>query len=454
MQKLYSILLMAVIMLPFMACENKKKPIEELLDRKGPISTTTEWINTKAAIRTLQDDIRKKPDAEKKKLMLALAYMQEARITGEHPHYYPLAQDLLNEVISSRPQDKNILFEALVAKATVQLSLHQFEEALKTGNLALKVDTTTASLYGVFCDAYVELGDYPKAIIAADRMTSIRPDIRSYSRISYLREIHGDVPGAIEAMKEAILSGLPGLEQTSWARITLGELYETIGQLDQAEMQYNMALAERPHNPFAIGSLGSLQAKKKNYPQAIELLEKASGIIPEFSFQQTLASIYKVTGEKKKAKRVIEDLLESLEEDQQAGHIVNLELANIHLEITENLDEAYSYAQKEYKKRPENIDVCKTMAKIFYKKNNLEEAKKMIEKASRTNKQDAEIVSLKGLIFYKTGDKEIGIALMNQALEINPFLDESIIKEMNGLTQVKLSGLHENKIRNGYYVVF
>jgi tetratricopeptide (TPR) repeat protein len=443
MQRLYTVLFLVAIMQPFMACENKKKPIEELLDRKGPISTTTEWINTKAAIRTLQDDIRRKPNNEKKKLMLALAYMQEARITGEHPHYYPLAQDLLDEVISSNPQDKNLLFEALVAKATVQLSLHQFEEALNTGMIALKIDSTTASLYGVFCDAYVELGDYPRAIEAADRMTSIRPDIRSYSRISYLREIHGDVPGAIEAMKEAILSGMPGLEQTAWARITLGGLYETIGQLDEAEMQYNMALAERPQYPFAIGSLGRLEAKKKNYVQAIELLKKASDIIPEFSFQQELASVYKVTGEKNKAKSMTEELLESLQEDQEAGHIVNLEIANIHLDITEDLDEAYSFAKKEYRKRPENIDVCKTMASIAYRKNNLEEAGKLIEKASRTNKQDAELISLKGFIAYKSGDQEIGLALMNKALQLDPFLDQTVVNEINGLTKNKLTVLHE-----------
>lgn len=442
MQKKYITLLCALIMLAFTACEYKRKPIEKLLDRKGPISTTTEWINTKAAIRTLQDDIRRNPNASNKKLMLALAYIQEARVTGEHPHYYPLAHDLLNEVISSRPE-KNVLFEALVAKAVVQLSLHQFREALNTANVALALDSTTASLYGVFCDAYVELGEYPKAILAADRMTSIRPDIRSYSRISYLREIHGDMEGAIEAMKEAVLSGLPGLEQTAWARITLGELYERTGDLDHAQMQYKMALAERPHYPFAIGSLGRLEAKRKNYPKAIELLETASGIIPEFSFQQELALLYKATGKPNKAKSITEDMLEGMKEDQQAGHVVNLELANIHIDITENLDQAYSFAKKEYKERPDNIDVCKTMAKILYRKNDLKEAQRLIERAARTNKQDAEIVGLKGLIIYKSGDKQTGIRLVKQARELDPFISGVIAQEINSLTQNQLSALDE-----------
>ena len=289
---------MVVLALLFMSCQNRKEPKVDLLDRKGPISTTSEWINAKAAIQTLQNDIRKKPTDQKKKLLLALAYMQEARVTGEHPHYYPLASDLLDDVIESAPADKNLLFEAMVAKATVQLSLHQFEEALRTAQRAEKIDTTTASLYGVFCDAYVELGDYAKAIAAADRMTSIRPDIRSYSRISYLREIHGDTPGAIEAMKEAIASGVPGLEQTAWARITLGGLHESIGNLNEAEMQYRLALAERPNYAFAIGALGRIEAKRKNYDKSIELLKEASEIMPEFSFQQEMAHVYKITDEK------------------------------------------------------------------------------------------------------------------------------------------------------------
>ena len=439
MKRIYTLVVLALL---FMSCQNRKERNADLLDRKGPISTTSEWLNAKASIQTLQNDIRKKPTDQKKKLLLALAYMQEARVTGEHPHYYPLASDLLDDVIESAPSDKNLLFEAMVAKATVQLSLHQFEEALRTAHRAEKIDTTTASLYGVFCDAYVELGDYAKAIAAADRMTSIRPDIRSYSRISYLREIHGDTVGAIAAMKEAIASGVPGLEQTAWARITLGGIHEAIGNLNEAEIQYRLVLEERPYYAFAIGALGRIEAKRKNYDKSIELLKEASEIMPEFSFQQEMAHVYKITHEESRAKSVTQDLLESLEEDQDAGHVVDLELANIHMDVLQDVDEAYSYAKKEYKKRPQNIDVCKTMAKIQYKKNNLEEANELIEIASRTNKQDAEMFCLKGLINYKLGKTKEGIELMHRALMINPFLNEGLQQEMKAVAKNEISALY------------
>ena len=439
MKIIYTLIVLSLL---FMSCQNRKEPKGELLDRKGPISTTSEWISAKAAIQTLQNDIRKKSTDQKKKLLLALTYMQEARVTGEHPHYYPLASELLDDVIGSASADKNLLFESMVAKATVQLSLHQFDEALRTAQRAEKIDTTTASLYGVFCDAYVELGDYAKAIAAADRMTSIRPDIRSYSRISYLREIHGDTPGAIEAMNEAIASGVPGLEQTAWARITLGGLYESMGNLNEAEMQYHLALAERANYAFAIGALGRIEAKRKNYDKSIELLKEASEIMPEFSFQQTLAHVYKITQKNSRAKSITQDLLESLEEDQDAGHVVDLEIANIYLDISQDVDDAYRYAKREYKKRPQNIDVCKTMAKVHYKKNNLDEANKLIEVASRTNKQDAEILCLKGLINYKLGNTNDGRELMNKAQKINPFLNEDLLQEMTAASKNEISALH------------
>jgi len=58
MKRIYTLIVLALL---FMSCQNKKEPKVDLLDRKGPISTTSEWLNAKAAIPTLQHDIRQKP---------------------------------------------------------------------------------------------------------------------------------------------------------------------------------------------------------------------------------------------------------------------------------------------------------------------------------------------------------------------------------------------------------
>lgn len=416
-------------------------PMPQLLERQGPIATTSEWLNTKAAIKGLEYNLRTKPGDTKNKLLLALAYMQEARVTGQHPHYYPAALKLVEEVIDNRTTDRDMLYEATVAKASIQLSLHQFDKALETGEKALKINNKRASVYGVLCDANLELGNYEEAITMADRMVEIRPDLKSYARISYLREIHGDMPGAIEAMEMAARAGFPGLEQTAWTKYTLGGLYEKVGDLQQADAIYREALLEYPNYAFAYAGMGRIQDKKGNTEDAIELYEKAANIIPEFSFQEGLAHLYKKQGQKRKAAVTTKELMEGFKEDEEAGHIMNMEIATISIELEEDYEKALQYTLKEYKKRPANIDVNKTLAKIYYHQNDLKRAKMHINKASITNSQDPDLLCVKGLITYKTGNRIKGQQLVQHSFDMNPFMDNAIAKEGKLLLSKSLSKL-------------
>ncbi|MEJ7661093.1 MAG: hypothetical protein WKG07_16480, partial [Hymenobacter sp.] len=65
----------------------------------------------------------------------------------------------------------------------------------------------------------------------ADKMNTVRPDLPAYARVSYLREIYGDMPGAIQAMDMAVKAGYAGLEQTEWTRVAPGHLRGISGGL-------------------------------------------------------------------------------------------------------------------------------------------------------------------------------------------------------------------------------
>ena len=82
------------------------------------------------------------------------------------------------------------------------------------------------SAAGTACvgDAALELGQYERAVEAFQAMIDLRPDLASYSRVAYARELHGDLPGAIEAMQRAVNAGAPRTEGTNWARVQLGHL--------------------------------------------------------------------------------------------------------------------------------------------------------------------------------------------------------------------------------------
>lgn len=90
------------------------------------------------------------------------------------------------------------------------MSQHRFEECKQLMEGVALENSYNAYVFGLLTDAHLELGNYSEAILMADKMVGLRPDLRSYSRISYLRELHGDVPGAIEAIQLAITAGYPG----------------------------------------------------------------------------------------------------------------------------------------------------------------------------------------------------------------------------------------------------
>jgi len=430
---LYSVLLGSTavfLALIFIFSRKQEDPIPTFKERRGPIALGAEWLNTKNAIEGLLALLRQNPDDRGAMLQLAQAYIQEARVTGDHAYYDKASLELLNKILEKEPGN----FDALCCQATVLLSQHHFTEALGVAKKAQAINQHNAFIYGLLCDAYVELGNYEDAVKMADKMISIRPDIRSYSRVSYLREIHGDVRGAIDAMKLAVAAGYPGLEQTAWTRITLGHLYENSGHLDSAEMQYRLALAERPDYAFAIAGLGHTAKAKGDYKTAIIQYEKAKDMITEYSFADELTDLYALDGQKDKAKASAEAVIEMLgpgsgdEDEEGHGHYADRELAYAYIKAGD-LDKALEHAKTEYARRPNNIDICETMAWVHYKRGEFSEAGKHITNALRTGAQTPTLLCRAGLIKSKAGDPAAGAALVKKAVEMNPFIDPELKKE-------------------------
>lgn len=373
---------------------DSSKDIPALLDRNEKIRYGKEWDDVSNNYQTLKLAIQKNENDHEAKIKMANLFIREARVTGEHGHYYPAALAMTNRIINSTTKVNNVEFLALVTKAGVQLSLHEFKGALETGQKAIQLNNKNAQIYGVLTDCYVELGQYEKAVEMADIMISIKPDLRSYARISYLREIHGQIPEAIEAMKMAIEAGVPGYEDTAWAMLTLGELYERYGEPDKAKLLYEEILAERPDYPFAVGALGAIYLKKNDIKQAEAITLKAMDIIPEVGFYTQLAEIYKIQGRTEEMTKIMEEVFVMLKDDEESGHNMNLEYANIYLDILDKPDMALQYAQKEFEKRPDNIDVNRMMARIYNAKSDQEMTQKYKLAASVTNSKHPELEPL------------------------------------------------------------
>ena len=394
----------------------------ELLMRAKIIGPENEMAYMLDQYNGLTTKITNNPADQESKLALAELFMMEARISGEHGHYYPAALQMINEALDHELKAP-VAYRAMLDKASVLLSLHQFAEAKTIGEKALALNPHSADIYGVLVDANVELGHYQDAITYADKMVSIRPDLRSYSRISYLREIHGMVDESIAAMKMAVAAGYPGMEQTEWARLTLGHLYERYGMLDSAILQYSIALSERPNYPFAIAALSDIYAAKGSQFKADSLNDVAIGLIPEVSFYVTRATREMKRGNTSKAREMTKEIIAMFADDEKAGHQMSLEMARVQLSLLSNPDEALASAMKEYAIRPDNIDVNRILAEIYYSKGDLSKASDHLKKALATGSKDPATLCLEGLLLSKTGQTADGTKILKTVFMDIPYLD-------------------------------
>ncbi|HLG41169.1 MAG TPA: tetratricopeptide repeat protein, partial [Chitinophagaceae bacterium] len=281
--------------------------------------------------------------------------------------------------------------------------------------------------------------NYKAAIAAADKMISIRPDLRSYSRISYLREIHGDYPGAIDAMKMAVEAGPPGDEATEWSRVQLAHLYENTGDWKSAEMNYLISLQYRPGYAHAFAGLARTATASKDYNKAVEYYLRADSSVNDYSFKEQLADIYMLTGQKAKSDELYKWLINAMSDDAKQGeqndnigHYADRELAHIFLK-TGDYEKALGHAVAEYNRRPENIDVNETMAQVYYGKGDYPKALSFLEVAMKTKSNSPTLLAYAGLIYAKTGAPAKAKSLLDVFAVKNYNISESLRTEVQSV---------------------
>lgn len=404
--------------------ETDTNGIPPLQDRKGALANAPEWQKIKDKVSELIAQVTANPSDVRPRLRIAMIYMNEVRITG-NSYYYTAIPKILDGIMAIEPNN----FEAHVFKASVAMSLHQFAIAKQLAETAKNINPDNAYVYGVLVDANVELGNYDEAIRMSDKMQSLKPSLEAYSRASYLREIFGDYPGAIAAMKMAVQAGAPGTESAEWSRVALGDLYLNTGKTDSAKYEYETSLSFRPEFPNAEIGLAKVDKAKKNYNDAIKHTENAIRIVSESAFVSMLGDLYELNGNADKAKNIRADVIKGLEEgkkDAAIKHNANREFANAYL-AAKDYKKAMEYAQNDLNLRPENIDANELCGWIAYLQGDYTKATGYAEKSLHTHTKNAGTLYKAGLIYKASGNIARANELINEAQSVNPYIDQRII---------------------------
>jgi tetratricopeptide (TPR) repeat protein len=428
---LYSVLvLFCTVFGAFIFMNGKSKTtLPTLKPRTGALAQAPEWVETQASYNKIMVELEAKPGDIRNSLLLAKTFMNEARATGDFSYYNPAALDLIESVMAKDAQN----FEAICLKSMVYLSQHRFAEGKLVAEQALMANPHNSFVYGLLVDANVELGQYQKAVDMCDKMVGIRPDIRSYSRVSYLRELHGETAGAVEAIQQAIAAGVPGREDTEWARMVLAHLYEDSNDLEKAKIQYETALQHRPEYPFALAGLGRIARYQNDFAAAVAYYEKASAVMTDVSFFEELAEIYRLNGQNDKAEtcwRVTSEALladnASAGQDKNRGHNADFELAQLYLKNNQPA-KALPYARAEHNRRPDNMDACELLAWSLYLNGQQAAAMPIMEQAMRTNSQKPERLLKAGIIYASQGETAKAKTWINKGLSLKPYQDPALV---------------------------
>lgn len=378
-------------------------------------STSRTSASTDAQIQTLQDRIRTNPNDWQAYSQLGLAYLQKARETGD-PTYYQKTDEALDKALAVQPGD----YASVSGKGALALARHEFLSALEWSERAVQINPDRSYAYGVMADAQIELGRYAEAVETLQTMIDLRPDMSSYSRISYIRELHGDTEGALEMMQLAVDSGVPNAENTAWVRTQLANLYFNNGDLKRAEMEYQRTLQDRPDYVYAIAGLGRVRAAQGEMDEAIEYLTQAVAIMPMPEFVIMLGELYQAAGQQEAAEGQYQ-LVAAIEKLYRANGVdMDMEIALFHADHDQQLEETVGLARQAYANRP-SIHAADVLAWALYKTGKYDEAQKYSEEALQLETKDALKLFHAGMIALRLGDEAQARDYLEQALTVNPY---------------------------------
>jgi tetratricopeptide (TPR) repeat protein len=245
--------------------------------------------STDARIAAYQQLVRSHPKDSRSYDYLGGAYMQKVRETGD-ASFYTRADGVFSKALQLNPRDP----DAVTGAGTLALSRHDFAGALQYGQRAHQLAPYSFEPLGVIVDAQVELGRYADAQRSLQAMINLRPNLSSYARVSYFRELHGDLSGAIDAMKLAVSASGGTPENVAYVQTLLGNLYFTEGRLNDARDAYGNALESFPGYVPATAGLASVSPVRR----ALRLYSNAVARLPLPQYVIALGELQQAAGKR------------------------------------------------------------------------------------------------------------------------------------------------------------
>lgn len=257
--------------------------------------------DTAELIESLQRSVAANPADAAAYAQLGDAYLQRARETGGTA-LYERAERAIEEALQRDPNE----LTAVIGAGTLALARHDFREGLRLGERARRLAPTAVRPYAVIVDAQIELGRYSDAQRSLQAMVNSKPNLASYSRVSYYRQLTGDLDGAVEAMKLAVSASGDSGESATYVHSLLGELNIDRGHYRQARDSFLAALAIDPGYLPAREGIAHLDATSGRVDRALRSYREILAEQPLPAYALAMSDVENAAGRSAAAQRHVE----------------------------------------------------------------------------------------------------------------------------------------------------
>jgi|SRR5688572_13856568 len=264
-----------------------------------PGASTTSREGLSDTVEVTSAALAKDPANSAAAVRLADALLRQARVLN-HAGLPLLAESVLNRVLHANPAD----YMARRMRATVYLAQHRFRDALTESKRCQALRADDPVIDGIIGDASLELGDYPAAFAAFDRMMLSRPDATTYARVSYAHELQGDLAGAIDLMMMAeSATSAHDPEAQAWHAAQLGHLHLTAGDIAEARRDYMRADHLFPGHPLSVSGLARVDMAAGRPADALARLTRSLERTPSAGDFALAGDAYAALGRMDEAER-------------------------------------------------------------------------------------------------------------------------------------------------------
>jgi tetratricopeptide (TPR) repeat protein len=253
--------------------------------------------STAGRIALAETAIRERPSDPRGHVALGSALAQKVRETGDTA-LFARADRAYRKALRIAPRDAGAVL-GLAANANSQ---HDFSGGLRLAERAAKLAPGALAPLAVRTDSLIELGRYDDAGAALQRLVDLKPALSSYTRVSYWRELHGNLDGAVAAVRAAIAAGGDVPEASAYVHTLLGKLEFARGNFTAARVAHEAALERFPNYNNADAELARLDAAEGRYGPAIARLGEVTARLELPEYVVLLAETQEAAGMRKAAR--------------------------------------------------------------------------------------------------------------------------------------------------------